>query len=92
VLDRPSADDLDRPTRSSPSSTAAQADIATPCPVPIRWVESKIEMATSGRISMFREWRRSGLEIHRNARWRSWANHTGELHGTPLPSAVARTM
>src|SRR5688500_9471856 len=54
--------------------------------------ESNTTRSTSGRIAMLREWRAPGRDTHRNVAYPSCANHTGEAHGVPAPSAVASVM
>jgi hypothetical protein len=55
-------------------------------------VESKIVIATSCRVAMFREWRAPGSETQRYSLQALDANQTGDAHGRPSPSAVASVM
>ena len=54
--------------------------------------ESKITIAIRGLEAMFCECRVSGREIQKKFAWLVWANQTGEAHGMPSASTVARVM
>ena len=73
---------------SASVSSCASAERYTACAPPTGTCESKITIATRGRVAMLRECRASGRETHRNSRRSTAAYQTGATQGAPASSAV----